>query len=255
MSTKPLLFISHITEEKDLAIAFKDLVEDNFLGLLEVFVSSDEGSIAMGQKWLNDITEGLQKCAVEIIICSPKSIQRPWINFEAGAGWIRDIPVIPICHSGIEPSQLPMPLNLLQAAKANEISSLKLVFPVLATALGAKCPNIDFSDFVESVKEFEAKYTFWDSCNHIFMQLNQLPFNIIETLRSGSEVALDLTETDINVMNHLFSFLTHHNIAQLSRTGAATLGGSGTFYQCKIIPMNKISDLWDDKHFEFCNKS
>lgn len=251
MSDKPIVFISHITEEKELALLFKSLVEQNFLGLLDVFVSSDENSIAMGQKWLNNITDSLKNCAIEIIICSPKSIQRPWINFEAGAGWIRDIPVIPICHSGIEPSQLPMPLNLLQAAKANEISSLKLVFPVLANALGAKCPDIDFSEFVESVKEFESKYTFWDACNHIFMQLNQLDPNIIKTLADGNEVALKLTETDINVMVQLVGFLANQNILRFDRSGGMTLGGAGAFYDCKLIPLPRLAEIFSDDHFRF----
>jgi TIR domain len=159
-TSKPLVFISHITEEKEIAVAFKELIESSFLGMLDVFVSSDEDSIRMGQKWLDRISNGLKTCTVEIVLCSPKSILRPWINFEAGAGWVRDIPVIPLCHSGIEPAKLPMPLNLLQAAKANEVSSLKLIFPVLAEAIGAKTPNIDFSDFVAKVDEFEVRYTF-----------------------------------------------------------------------------------------------
>lgn len=143
-TSKPLVFISHITEEKEIAIAFKELIESSFLGMLDVFVSSDEDTIHMGQKWLDRISNGLKTCAIEVVLCSPKSILRPWINFEAGAGWVRDIPVIPLCHSGIEPAKLPMPLNLLQAAKANEVSSLKLIFPVLAQAIGAKTPNIDW---------------------------------------------------------------------------------------------------------------
>lgn len=251
MSDKPIVFISHITEEKELALSFKSLVEQNFLGLLDVFVSSDENSISMGQKWLNNITDSLKNCAIEIVICSPRSIQRPWINFEAGAGWIRDIPVIPICHSGIEPSQLPMPLNLLQAAKANEISSLKLVFPVLADALGAKCPDIDFTEFVESVKEFEAKYTFWDACNHVFMQLNQLDPNIIKTLATGSEVALKLRETDINAMVQLVGFLANQNILRFEQTGGMSIGGAGAFYNCKLVPLPRLTEIFTDDHFKF----
>ena len=157
---KSIVFISHIVPEKEIAIAFKELIEKSFLGLIDVFVSSDEHSISLGQKWLDNITNSLKQCVVEIVLCSPKSVLRPWINFEAGAGWIRDIPVIPLCHSGMIPSKLPTPLNLLQAATANEVSSLKLIFPVLSQALGSQTPNIEFSNFVVKVKYFELKYTF-----------------------------------------------------------------------------------------------
>lgn len=251
MTSKPLLFISHITEEKELALAFKELVESQFLGMLEVFVSSDENSIGMGQRWLDNITTALKSCAVEVILCSPQSIRRPWINFEAGAGWVREIPVIPLCHSGIEPSQLPMPLNLLQAAKAGEVSSLKLIFPVLANALGAKCPNADFSPFTDFVKEFETKYTFWDACNHAFVQLNQFNNTIINLLKQGQTVALSLTETDFNYLHGVVLFLANQNILALGKTGGMQMTGTGTFYNCALSPLPKLQSIFSDDHFKF----
>lgn len=251
MASKPILFISHITEEKELAIAFKDLVESQFLGMLEVFVSSDENSIGMGQRWLDNITTALKSCAIEVILCSPQSIRRPWINFEAGAGWVRDIPVIPLCHSGIEPSQLPMPLNLLQAAKAAEVSSLKLIFPVLANALGAKCPSVDFSQFTDLVKAFETKYTFWDACNHAFIQLNQFNGTVIGLLKEGQSVALNLTETDFNYLGGVVSFLANQNILSLGKTGGMNMTGTGTFYNCALSPLPRLQSIFSDTHFKF----
>jgi TIR domain len=120
MDAKPVVFISHIDDEKEIAAAFKSLIEKAFLGLINVFVSSDARSIELGERWLNAITEALKTCAIEFIICSPISIKRPWINFEAGAGWVRDVPVVPLCHPGIQPAGLPLPLNLLQGANLNE---------------------------------------------------------------------------------------------------------------------------------------
>lgn len=153
---KPLVFISHITEEKEIAQALKRLVESTFLNMIEVFVSSDPTSIKMGRKWLDEITHALKNCAVEIILASPESVKRPWINFEGGSGWIRDIPVIPLCHSGMLPPQLPPPLGTLQAATATEEAGLKLVFPVLAEAVGCTLPEIEFTEFISVVNEFEA---------------------------------------------------------------------------------------------------
>ena len=62
---KPLVFISHITTEKEIAIALKGLVEQAFLGMVHVSVSSDPNSIAMGGRWLNDITYGFKTCVNE----------------------------------------------------------------------------------------------------------------------------------------------------------------------------------------------
>lgn len=45
---KPILFISHISEEKEAASLLKDFFEHAFLGAIEVFVSSNEKSITYG---------------------------------------------------------------------------------------------------------------------------------------------------------------------------------------------------------------
>lgn len=250
-TSKPLVFISHITEEKEIAIAFKELIESSFLGMLDVFVSSDEDTIHMGQKWLDRISNGLKTCAIEVVLCSPKSILRPWINFEAGAGWVRDIPVIPLCHSGIEPAKLPMPLNLLQAAKANEVSSLKLIFPVLAQAIGAKTPNIDFSDFISKVAEFEVRYTFWDACNSAFSQINNFNGSIVSALKNGNAIAIDLTETEISYLLDPIEFLSKNNILDLVRSGGVTIGPRGMTHGCSLTPLAELSRVVRDPLFKF----
>lgn len=153
--TKPIVFISHISEEREIAFALKALVEKSFVGMMDVFVSSDPQSIHLGQQWLRRISFALKSCAVEIVLASPVSVRRQWVNFEAGAGWIRDVPVIPLCHSGMVPAELPAPLNTLQAALASDEEQLRMIFPVLANALGSAIPQVSFSEFVKTVETFE----------------------------------------------------------------------------------------------------
>jgi hypothetical protein len=248
---KKIIFISHITEEKELAIKTKELIENAFLGMIEVFVSSDEHSISLGQKWLDNITESLKSCAIEIILCSPKSVKRPWINFEAGAGWIRNIPVIPFCHSGMKPAKLPMPLNLLQAASANEISSLKLLFPVLAQELGSKTPEIDFSSFVESVKKFENQYTYWDELNLHLDRLNKFHIELIPALKTGQRINLDLKESDIKLFEELMPFLESNKLIILNRIGNVSVSPSGTFYDYKMTPLENLKSIWSNENCKY----
>ncbi len=160
---RPLVFISHITEESSIALAFRDVIQDAFLGLFEVFVSSDQGSIRTGDHWLDKISEALKTCVIEFVLCSPTSITRPWINFEAGAGWVRGIPVVPLCHSGLTPNRLPIPLNMLQGATATAPKELVALIPRLAGVIGANSPTVNFDNFVQIVKEFEKQYTFWNA--------------------------------------------------------------------------------------------
>jgi hypothetical protein len=156
MNRKPLIFISHIKEEKEIALALKKLVTDTFLNMMEVFVSTDPRSIELGREWLQKIKAALKMCSVEVILASPESVKRPWINFEAGAAWLRkNVPVIPLCHSGMTPDKLPSPLDSLQSAVASEEAELKLIFPVLAKAIGCDLPTIDFAPFISTVEKFE----------------------------------------------------------------------------------------------------
>lgn len=163
MSTKKKVFISHIHDEKEIAIAFKTLITKAFLNMIDTFVSSDGESIQMGSEWLKEIDTALTDCVLEVILASPKSVKRPWINFKAGAGWIRKIPVVPLCHGGTQ-GNLPSPMSALQSADATDASHLELIFVRLAKALGADTPEVDFSDFVAKVKAYEQQSTFWDYC-------------------------------------------------------------------------------------------
>ncbi|MCW7467682.1 toll/interleukin-1 receptor domain-containing protein [Leptospira levettii] len=247
---KKIVFISHITEEKELALVIKHFIEEAFIGIIEVFVSSDEKSVSLGEKWLNNITDALENCCIELVLCSPISINKPWINFEAGAGWIRKIPVIPLCHSGIEPSKLPLLLNLLQAAKLSELSSLKLLLPVLSKAISSTEPKYDFTELISKVNEFEKQYTFWKECNRIFNEINRFNNQIIPALKTGKTVTIPLTEVDIRVFENLIPFLKSNDILDFRRIGGVSMGPNGTFYNCHLIPLNKLDTTFADISFK-----
>lgn len=155
---KPKIFLSHITEEAAVAAAFKEVIDGSFLGMVEVFQSSDQDSLPLGKNWLDGITEALRNCELMLVFCSPYSVDRPWINFESGAGWARDIQVIPICHSGIRPVDLPIPLSLLQGVVGSDAGNLKPVFDIVAQLLESKVPVVDCERLAENVAKFEEMY-------------------------------------------------------------------------------------------------
>jgi hypothetical protein len=108
-------FLSHIKEEAELARTIQQALENDFLRLIQVFVSSDPKCIGAGKEWRSSIKDALGKSDLFIVLCSPASIERPWINIEAGAAWIREIPLVPLCHSGLRAQDLPAQLSQLQA--------------------------------------------------------------------------------------------------------------------------------------------
>ena len=138
------IFLSHINEEKQLAVVLKDWIESSFPDALEVFVSSDIRDIAGGDRWLEEINEALEESGAFIVLCSPGSVSRPWINFETGAAWIKRVPVIPVCHSGQAKSALPRPLSEFQALETDAQEFVEDLVASLGKHLGlTKVPRID----------------------------------------------------------------------------------------------------------------
>lgn len=142
---RPIAFVSHISEEAVVAEALKTALIEDFLGLLDVFVSSDTTSISAGEEWLRTIEKSLAASSIMIVLCSPSSVARPWINFEAGAAWMRGIPLIPICHGGLAPRNLPVPLSLRQGLSLSDVNCLSRLYSRVAAIAGCREPNRDFS--------------------------------------------------------------------------------------------------------------
>lgn len=113
------IFISHITQEAESAISLQEHLVENFGEQIRVFVASHERSIAPGDDWFKKITENLKTADVMLVLCSPESVGRPWIQFESGAAWFNDsTTVVFVCYNGMSPNSLPQPMNRLQAIKA-----------------------------------------------------------------------------------------------------------------------------------------
>jgi hypothetical protein len=138
-------FISHISEDKETGGRLKQALARDFLGLLDVFLSSDTQSIAAGEEWLDSIEKALQESAILMVLCSPESIRKPWINFEAGAAWMRKIPIVPICHAGLEVRDLPMPLSLRQGIAIDDPPGLERLYERIAKVLSCNRPAASFA--------------------------------------------------------------------------------------------------------------
>ncbi|HEU4454715.1 MAG TPA: toll/interleukin-1 receptor domain-containing protein [Longimicrobium sp.] len=147
-------FLSHITEEGAIAKVLKDWIESTFLGQCEVFVSSSITDLPAGSRWLEVIEGALSESQVLLILCSPASIHRPWINFEAGCGWIKRVPILPICHSGQRKGALPPPLSLFQALEIDASNFSVELFSALATHFNFRSvPRINHAEMMAEIAE------------------------------------------------------------------------------------------------------
>ncbi|MHC4110901.1 MAG: toll/interleukin-1 receptor domain-containing protein [Planctomycetota bacterium] len=131
---KKQIFISHISEEKKLALLLKKFIERRFSGQLSVFVSSE--SITPGDKWRENITSALDQSKLLIILYSPLSKTRPWIHFEAGCGWIKNIPIIPICHSKLRLEEIGEPISSFQAIEIEDKDFVENLFEAIIKHTG-----------------------------------------------------------------------------------------------------------------------
>ncbi len=146
------IFISHISEEKSLALVMKSWLESSF-PQIKVFVSSDPDDIPAGTKWLNKISDALKESTLLIILYSPQSTLRPWINFEAGCGWIKDIPIMPICHSGLTINQIGAPISSFQGLEIESDDFPKRFFEDIAKQAGlTNAPHLATDEFMGEVK-------------------------------------------------------------------------------------------------------
>lgn len=117
------VFISHITEEAQLALKLKQHLENALKA--KVFVSAED--IRLGDDWRASLRKALDEAHVLIVLCSRRSLSRPWINFESGGGWGRNVPVMPVCHSGLRRADLPDPLrtfDVLELVDERDLRSL-----------------------------------------------------------------------------------------------------------------------------------
>jgi hypothetical protein len=168
------VFISHISEEASIAIILKRWIESSFLGMCRVFVSSDSNDIPAGSKWLDIINRELEKSGLLIILCSPESVNRPWINFEAGCGSIKKIPIIPLCYSGLKIESLIPPISIFQSIEITNCDSLKKLFLAIANYIGiSQLPNISYNDMIDELKkQIESNCKLKDKKNNDFKKHN-----------------------------------------------------------------------------------
>lgn len=262
--TSKQIFLSHIHEEKDLAVLIKQAIEDEFSGFIDVFVSSDGTSIPAGVNFLKSIEDGLVNCIGAIYLISPISVKRNWINFELGAVWIRnainirtegnEVPTIPFCHSNMTLSKLPQPIGNLNAIIANEASLLKFAFKSLQTAVGGKgALRTNFDELAQKVVDFERKYTlgdavksflsiFIDDFNKFVKEVEKLPADI-------STLILDLKVLPTEKAHKISQYEAQELKGRIKlTTGASGLatGSNGSFNAVDVtleIDVNLVKDF------------
>jgi hypothetical protein len=83
----PLIFISHDSRDAELAESFSKLLSSVSAGVLKSFRSSDrKGSqgIEYGVEWYPELMNKLTSASDVVCLLTHRSLERPWILYEAG---------------------------------------------------------------------------------------------------------------------------------------------------------------------------
>ncbi len=121
--SKPTIFFSHSSKDKDAILAIKNKLDNSTGGALDIFMSSDGQSIPFGTNWIHKIEEGLQAAKIMYVFVTEVSVTSGWIYFEAGFAYSKGIQVVPV-GIGIDIGTLKAPLNLLQGFNITSEDSL-----------------------------------------------------------------------------------------------------------------------------------
>lgn len=149
--SKPTLFFSHSSKDKDMILAIKNKVMQYTSGTLEIFQSSDGESIPFGTNWIHKVEEGLKEAKVMLVFVTEKSISTGWIYFEAGYAYSKGVHVIPV-GIGVSVGDLKAPLNLLQGFNITSADSLNNFLTIINREFNycfpAQFTDDDFNEIV-----------------------------------------------------------------------------------------------------------
>jgi hypothetical protein len=163
--TGSLVFISHDSRDAELAEAFSKLLSSVSAGVLKSFRSSDrKGSqgIEYGTEWYPELMKKLSTASDVVCLLTQRSVERPWILYEAGVAKGKlDTPVFGIAL-GIPLSRATTgPFAQFQNCEAKEDDLTKLVMQLVGRIPNSE-PDRDaiamqVGTFIEKAKSVLAK--------------------------------------------------------------------------------------------------
>lgn len=152
-----IVFMSYFSDEASVAEDLSDHLKALFgKDGLEMFLASSWDSIAPGEDWQSKVMEGLGKADALLVLMSHDALTRPWINFEIGVAWAKNIRVLLLCHKGMTPAALPSPYGSLQAVDLNGLThdqTLARVADAVARTLNLTLSNEEKAAYAETAPE------------------------------------------------------------------------------------------------------
>lgn len=140
------IFISHAVANKTIARFFADTLEAARQDVT-TFLASRPGDIRADEDWLRGIERALQEANTYIILLTPESVSRPWVNFESGAAWFFQRQLIFVRIQSLSMDEIPLPINSRQVYALDDKEQLLAVFKTLGLTLAE--PELAVANFAD----------------------------------------------------------------------------------------------------------
>jgi len=128
------IFISHAVANKNIARYLADTLEASSEDVT-TFLASRPGDIRADENWLVGIERALQQADIYIILLTPESVLRPWVNFEAGSAWFFQRQLIFVRIQALSTDRIPLPIKSRQIYALDDKEQLLAVFRALGLPL------------------------------------------------------------------------------------------------------------------------
>jgi hypothetical protein len=146
------LFISHAAADASLAAYIERQINNNTD--FSAFRSSGSGHITPGTDWAAEIRKELRRADAFLLLLTPRSVNRPWLWFEAGAASYSGNTIFPATAGGLSVEEVPPPLSFLQFTSLEDPEAVSNMFREMDGKLHDPC------GFVAKVREFRTSHAF-----------------------------------------------------------------------------------------------
>lgn len=140
----PLTFISHDSRDNKLAQEFCSLLQGASGGNLRLFSSSDHTGlwgIEHGSEWYRNVMERLHESTTVIALLTRRSLDRPWILYEAGVAKGRDALVLGVALGLSLQDVSSGPFSQFQNCSGDEDSLTRLVMDLICRCHNGANPS------------------------------------------------------------------------------------------------------------------
>ena len=238
------VFLSHATQDKEIARLFADLLGNASLGFIEPWFSGSLEGVKPGTPLFAQLHDALNETDRVVTLITSASLNRPWLLYESGyVAGRRGAQVIPLLF-GVEKASVPSPLHDYVLYSGDQSEDLcRLVHQLLADVV--RKPNRELVErqvqlFLQAVESLLAGRTDRMDTTDETALYSQLGMRFIDKLEASEIVHLRLADPGIR------------HVVVISYTNEVE-AGAFTHYRLKgektieVFKRSLLADLGDEQ--------